>query len=160
MSLLKQLNARFSGGPYYVRLRRDRLSVNDVGGDGLFDEEPLIVISHDHPHKIESVGTTARKSGKPSMNPFLHPRIIVSDFFAAEELLRRAFRIVSGRKAILPAPVAVMHWVEELEGGLSQIEMRVSRELAEGAGARRVYIWEGRELSDEELRSGAYQTAI
>ena len=46
-----------------------------------------------------------------------------------------------------------------LEGfGLADVERRVLFELAEGAGARKAYVWEGRELTDDELRQGKYGT--
>ena len=38
------------------------------------------------------------------------------------------------------------------EGGWTQIEIRALHELAMGAGASRVVVWHGREISDEELR--------
>jgi len=38
-----------------------------------------------------------------------------------------------------------------IEGGLSQVEERVLRELAAGAGARKVFVWVGHELSDQEV---------
>jgi hypothetical protein len=38
------------------------------------------------------------------------------------------------------------------EGGLSEIEDRIFRELAIGAGARRISVWVGPELSDAEVK--------
>jgi hypothetical protein len=38
------------------------------------------------------------------------------------------------------------------EGGLSEVEERVLKEVAIGAGASKVVVWVGRELSDGEVR--------
>ena len=154
-SLLKVLGALLAGGPYYVRLRRNRINVRDASGGREFDDEPLLALSDGDQPRIEAIGVAARRTTNRIVNPFSHPRAIVADFVAAEKLLQHAFREVSARRLIRPAPIAVMHWVDDLEGGLTQIENRVLRELGEAAGARRVY-WQGRELTNEELRSGTY----
>jgi len=148
-----------SGGPFYVRISKQRLTVRDASGDGYFDDVPLVGLSETDPPKIEAVGASATAL-KRSVNPFSHPRVLVSDYLIAERLLQYAFKIVSKISWIRAAPIAVMHVTENLEGGLTDIERRVLRELAEGAGARRVYIWEGRELTDEELRSGVHQQSL
>ena len=41
--------------------------------------------------------------------------------------------------------------MEMTEGGLSQVEDRVFRELAAGAGAKEVLVWVGDELSDQAM---------
>jgi rod shape-determining protein MreB len=45
-----------------------------------------------------------------------------------------------------------MHPLEMTEGGLSEIEKRILNELAIGAGAMKVVVWVGPELSDTEVR--------
>ena len=50
-----------------------------------------------------------------------------------------------------------MHPLEPLEGGLTHVEVRVLRELGAAAGGRDVFVWTGRELGDDELRSGAFK---
>ena len=44
----------------------------------------------------------------------------------------------------------LMHPMERLEGGLTQIERRVLHEMALTAGAGKVAIWEGHVLTDNE----------
>ena len=41
--------------------------------------------------------------------------------------------------------------MEMIDGGLSQVEERAFIELATGAGARKVVLWIGHELSDQEV---------
>jgi rod shape-determining protein MreB and related proteins len=158
-SLFKVLGALLSGGPYYVRLRRNRIHIRDAKGQRQFEDEPLVALTDEDPPRIEAIGVAARRSKRRIVNPFSHPRVIVDDYAVAEKLLQHAFKMVSPRTLIRASPIAVMHWLDELEGGLTPIERRVLHELGEGAGARRVYVWEGRELTNEELRSGAYRAA-
>ncbi len=154
MSLIKTIQGVLTGGPYYVLIRRDRLHVRDVSGTGVFDEEPLIAIEPST-DKVVAFGNQARMSGN-FVNPLDHPRTLINDFILAEKLLNAAFRHVAKNKAIAPAPVAVIHPNEQWEGGLTQVELRALRELGEGAGARKVYLWEGQDLTDEQLLSERY----
>lgn len=159
IALLKHIRAVLSGGPYYIRLRRDRLVVRNASSGAVFDEEPLIAVTAEPKPRVPGVGSSARMAPVALTNPFQHPRIIIADFRLAETVFAHAFRSVSPRGWLQPSPIAVCHVLEPLEGGLSQIECRALRECMHGAGARAAYFWEGRELTDAELRSGAYLTA-
>jgi len=55
-----------------------------------------------------------------------------------------------------PSPITVIHPMEKVEGGLTSIEQRALRELASGAGAHKVFIWVGCELTDDEIISRNY----
>lgn len=74
------------------------------------------------------------------VNGYEHSRTIISDFTAAEKVLQSALRSVSGRKLFQPAPILIMHPLQQIEGGLTGIEARALLELAAGAGARRVCV--------------------
>ncbi len=78
---------------------------------------------------------------------FSHQRSVIGDFAAADKLLK------SGMKSLkkLTRPIAVMHAIELAEGGLTALEHRALSELALGAGASKVIVWEGTELSDDEV---------
>ncbi len=47
--------------------------------------------------------------------------------------------------------IILMHPLEMVEGGLSQVEERVFYELAIGCGAKKVVVWSGAELADSEI---------
>lgn len=84
--------------------------------------------------------------------PFTTSRLLVGQFAAADALLRKAIKdMLSGRGIFLVSPIMVMHPVEMVEGGLSEVEERVFIELAKGAGARKVFLHVGRPLSDTEV---------
>jgi len=86
-----------------------------------------------------------------SDTPFTTRRLLMGDFKAAEAALRKAFAEVQAGPSYLAAPRVVMHPVEMVEGGLSGIENRVFMEVADCAGADRIAVWVGHELSDQEV---------
>jgi len=83
--------------------------------------------------------------------PFSHPRALLANFGNADGLMRRGLKQLTS----VVRPVVVVHPLEQIEGGLTQIEERAFQELATGAGARRVVLWTGRELNDAEVREKA-----
>jgi rod shape-determining protein MreB and related proteins len=158
--VLKRLISRLSGGPYYVRFGPKRLSVRDAKGSGRFDDEPIMALSEEERPTVLAIGTAARGASSRLINPFDHPRVVIGDFTIAQLILQHAFRVVSGSTPFRPSPIAVLHPVEKLAGGLTGIEMRALRELGEGAGAFETHIWQGRDLTDPELLAGVYRDAI
>ena len=114
---------RFLKGPVlYVRIRRNRFLVRNV--------------------------STGKELDLAATTPFSHPRYLVGDYTAAESLLREGVRRLRG---FLP-PRILLHPLELIEGGLSQVEERIFLELAYGgAKAARAAIWLGRELRDDEV---------
>lgn len=82
--------------------------------------------------------------------PFTTKRLLVGQFAAAERSLKQGLKELSASSWLSPSPVVVIHPMEMIEGGLSEIEDRIFRELAAGAGARKVAVWLGHELSDAE----------
>ena len=90
------------------------------------------------------------------INPFAHPRSMVSDFTVAEQVLKAFILRVSNRSLLAPAIKVVMHPQGEPAGGFTQVEARAFHEMALGAGAAKATVWRGRNLSDQELRSGKF----
>ena len=84
--------------------------------------------------------------------------MLIGDFTAAEHALKVSLKeIAKGRFFSVP-PHVVMQPLEKIEGGLSEIEERIIREVAIGAGASKAVVWVGPELNDsqvkEKLREG------
>jgi len=87
-----------------------------------------------------------------SVNPFSHPRSLLNDFYNAERLLQAIVKKLTGKKFISPAPAIIIHPMEKIEGGLTSIEIRAFKEMAYGAGAREVAIYQAKEaLKDSEI---------
>lgn len=140
----------------YVRISPQRLSVRNVKSGTEISEVPEMAISEGPRKKILGVGAEARAAGlgAPSIivNPFAHPRSLVSDFTCAEQLLKAFVRRLQKRSLFAFPPVVVMHPLGEPDGGFTQVEIRAFREMAVGAGASKVFIRFGRELTDQDLQ--------
>lgn len=53
-------------------------------------------------------------------------------------------------------PVVVIHPMEKIEGGLTEIERRAFQELATAAGARETVVHEGTEIPLYKLKEGNF----
>ena len=84
-------------------------------------------------------------------NPaFSSQRKLVDNFAAALQCLKAALSEARGSGFVLSTTV-VIHPLEKIDGGLTQVEERLLRELAIGAGASKVIVWVGAPLSDAEV---------
>lgn len=92
--------------------------------------------------------------------PFSTERLAVGHFKLAEEALKKGFAQVYSKSLFNLSPIVVMHQLYLAEGGLSEVEDRILRELAFGAGGRQVYIWSGEVLSREQLLGKVYASNI
>ena len=97
---------------------------------------------------IES-GAEATFEAQP---PFTTIRLLIGQFDVAESLLKRALKQVSSAGFFALSPHVVIHPLEMVEGGLSEVEERVFREVALGAGASKVAVHVGPQLSDVDVK--------
>jgi len=75
---------------------------------------------------------------------YASPRMLIADFTVAQHQLKETIK--SLRRG-LRAPEILMHPMECIEGGVTQVEFRVFVELGIGAGASRVGVYTGAPLS-------------
>lgn len=148
--LLRWLLGAATRGPYYVRINRERIAVRNVSSGESFECHALLGI--DNSNRVVSVGYPVSQDAVRKVNPFDHPRVLVDDFLVAEKIFAHAIRELSGMTLFRPAPVVLVHPDIDLEGGLTSIEARVLRELAEGAGARKTFIHYGPVLNDDDVK--------
>jgi rod shape-determining protein MreB len=102
-----------------------------------------------------------KNSNNPAIkvvNAFSHPRVIISDFDIAVATLRHFISKIANRPKIV-RPFIVIHPLGNIEGEITHVEARALREAGVSAGARKVLVWVGRELSDSELASLQFPTA-
>lgn len=138
----------------YVRIKPERLSVLHVESGNEHSDVPTLAIEQrDGKSVVLGVGhaAAAGASGVTLANGFKHPRTPIADFTVAEQTLKYFLKRVLPRSLFQPAPTLIIHPQAQLEGGLTQIEIRAFVELGLGAGARKVYVWDGPELTREEL---------
>lgn len=141
----------------YVQVSPERLTLKNLKTGESISEIPELAMSAPPKPKILAVGPQARvaAASQPSqvINPFAHPRSLVSDFTVAEQLLKHQLRRVSGSSLLSLSPCVVIHPLGSPAGGFTQVERRAFREMALGAGASEVHVWTGRPLTDQELLS-------
>lgn len=85
-----------------------------------------------------------------AIEPFSTDRLLVGQFSIAQRLLKQAVGELNRARLFTCSPVVLIHPVEQAEDGLCEVEERVFYELARGAGARRVHVWVGHHLADQE----------
>jgi len=134
------------GTTLYVQIWEHRIKVTDIKTLVDFDEKPLIELKELKNGKLE-VLAFGNNANIKSLNPFSHPRGILSDFNGGEKLLQLIIHKVLGKGLFTPLPAIVIHVMEKNEGGLTSIENRALREMAVGAGARAALVYEGDELN-------------
>lgn len=89
----------------------------------------------------------------PAQKPFTTARLLVGQFQEASSLLRKAIQEIGPGGLFTVSPVVVIHPLEMVEGGLSEVEERLYRELALSTGARTVFVHVGSPLTDAEVVS-------
>jgi len=150
--MIIKLIKKMISGTVYVQLREGRIKINHVEEKSVYDQRPFIAIDTSNPKKeiVHAIGNKAYdlrlNKDLDVSNPFSHPRVLISSFVMAERVLMHGFREIHKNKFLSPSPIVIMHPMEKLEGGITDIECRVFRELAFGAGAREVHIHVGDEL--------------
>jgi rod shape-determining protein MreB and related proteins len=107
--------------------------------------------------KVLAIGQQAKPTAAAAravlINPFAHPRSLVSDFYTAEVLIKHLLKNLLASSLFAISPRIVMHPLGSPEGGFTQVELRAFKEMALAAGASEVVVWTGHMLSDQELRS-------
>jgi len=122
----------------FIRISADRLFVKNLKNGHVFDETATVYFADATKKVAIAASDAAARSNAISLSPFKdHPRLLISDFLAAEALLKYAVRRVSGGLSIF-APVFIVEVTRPLEGGIAAIELRALEELCMAAGARRM----------------------
>ena len=134
----------------YVQLWSKRFSISVIGSSAYFEDESVLAIATEGTKKrakIVAVGRSAvQYLSKANINlvyPFLHQRQLVKDFAAAEKVLRYGVNQIREIHHFRISPNMIIHPMEKTEGGLSDIEVRVFRELALCAGAQTIKVYDG-----------------
>lgn len=84
--------------------------------------------------------------------PYVHSRALVGNFSEADAVVTAVVKQIKGMSVFKTVRVLIQP-MAMCDGGCSQIESRVFRELALGAGAAKAVVWTGPELDDESVRA-------
>ncbi|MCZ8072858.1 MAG: rod shape-determining protein [Paucibacter sp.] len=148
----------------YIKISPELLTVRNVKTGAQLSEVPELAICGGNAKRVvlgfganaRAAAATATAEGDQSseiINPFAHPRSLVSDFTVGQVLLKTFVKHAHRATVFAPSPRIVMHPLGSPAGGFTQIERRALREMALGAGASEVVLWIGRELSDQDVQS-------
>jgi rod shape-determining protein MreB len=142
----------------YVQISPELLTIHNVKTGASLAECPDMALSLSPTLKVLAVGVEAKavaaaQSTRVVVNPFAHPRSLVSDFALAQALLKHQLERVMPRMWLRVSPCVVMHPLGSPAGGFTEVERAALREMAHGAGASQVNIWTGRPLTHQEVRS-------
>lgn len=138
--------------PIYIQIWQSRLKVSVVGEGDVYDEKPLMaILTTDKGVKvIKAIGNSAEgleANNIVVVNPFCHPRLLLSDFLVAEKMLQYVIFKLHKNAKFRPCPSAIVHPMEKIDGGLTQIEIRALKELMLGSGVFESYLHTGYPLS-------------
>ncbi len=147
----------------YVQISPNRLTVRNPKQGVTISEVPEIAVAQTPKPKILGVGAEARAhSATPSVeisNPFAHPRSMVSDFTLGQLVLKAFLTRIKPKSLLAASPTVIMHLMCDPAGGFTQVEVRAFHEMALGAGASKVTVWQGPQLTDQELLSKTFPSS-
>ena len=112
---------------------------------------PLYIRVRKNQFRVRSL-ESAREATFDAQPPFTTARLLIGEFLVAENLLKRAVKEMSRGGIFAVSPQVLIQPLEMLEGGLSEVEARTLKEVAVGAGASKVVVWVGHELTDTDVR--------
>jgi hypothetical protein len=122
------------GSVIYIELRHDGFSARNLLGSN------VVVDTADDPERFPPADVAAA---------FGHERVILADFIKAEHLLDHMIRPLCPRDFV--KPVLIVRVQHRFAQSATPVELRALIDVAEWSGARRVGLWFGRALSDEEI---------
>lgn len=142
-------------GILYVQIWENRLKVTNLIDGKTFDQPPHIAIKSESKggKKVIAYGNDALSVIEENVilfNPFSHPRMLLADAPAAQELLKYVFK--KTRSSFLFSPIALIHPMEKVEGDLTYIERAGFRSLAKNSGAEVAFLYVGEEVSSDILK--------
>lgn len=125
---------------FYIQVSPERLTLKNVKTGQSISEVPELAISTAPKRRLLAAGSEARvaAAGQAAevVNPFAHPRSLVSDFTTAELLVKHQLRRLLDRTFLALSPCVVIHPMGDPQGGFTQVERRAFREMAQAQAAR------------------------
>ena len=113
--------------------------------------QPEIVYIKIFENKVEVRNCNGNGVTASESDFFSSTRNLVGSFNIAEALVKKTIEKVIKKRLLRKAVFGLIQGIDKSEGGYSEVEERVLRELAFGAGCFNVVVWYGNHLSDEEV---------
>lgn len=80
------------------------------------------------------------KSITRSCHALNHPRTLMGEFMEIQDCFKRIAKELAPKRFYLKDPIAVVHLLETVEGGYTNVEVRAFKEAAFGAGAKQIFM--------------------
>jgi hypothetical protein len=146
----------------YVRFRPDWISIRRAGKSQHWEGQAVVSLEERAARVVAIAGEEIARpaSTVTTIQPFDDGRSVVGNIHVAEILLRHAIKKLAQANGDYPAPIwsrkpdLILHPIHLSEDGLSSFEIVGLQALGASSGAHRTYVWLGRSLTDQELRSG------
>ncbi len=102
--------------------------------------------------EVEIINVNNGKRIREKSNiPFSSSRLLIADFEVAENFLKRVINKLKRANKIKRYNTILVHPMEFVEGGISEVEERIFLESFERLNGRIVKIWDGEELSNKQV---------
>ncbi|MGH1410321.1 MAG: hypothetical protein ACRAUW_12480 [Aeromonas sp.] len=152
-SVLKNLFGR----TLYVQIWENRIRVVDLKSQRAFDEKPLLCIDMKKGHraKVLAFGNAAvgNTNTGTAINPFSHPRSLISDPYVAGKLLKLVVKQLCGSRLFSPVAAIIIQPMEKMEGELTATESKGLRDIALEVGCENCFIYTRKTVLDPSIRS-------
>ncbi len=86
---------------------------------------------------------------------FTTKRLLIGNFSNAETAIKDGINTLYKTKWFYPSPKILIQQMEMNDGGLSEVEERILKEISIAVGARNCVVWDGSELTDNEVLENA-----
>lgn len=117
---------------------------------GLFKDDLLYVKIWKN--RVEIIDVEKGNSIKEKSNiPFSNDRLLISDFNIAERFFKKQIEKLKKEYIINRYNSILVHPMELIEGGISEVETRIFLESFERLNGRKVKVWDGVELSSKQV---------
>ncbi len=82
---------------------------------------------------------------------FSNDRLLIADFYKAISFLKSLINKVKKDSLVKRYNSILVHPMELIEGGISEVELRIFVETFESVGGRVVKVWDGEELDRKQV---------
>lgn len=100
--------------------------------------------------EVKNLSTDSQWQSSTPEKPFTTERLLVGQFSVAEPTLSKLVKEAIPSSLLKKSAQVVIQPIDMVEGGLSEVEERIFKELALGAGAHKVKLHVGKDLSNDE----------
>jgi hypothetical protein len=135
----------------YIQFRSNWIRAKDISKQRVI--ETSTEVTTDAKGRIVELGLGARTTAAQVRNGFEPGCRLISDLDLASRTLAKVIGRLMDKPLFVLKPDVVLHPLEVPHGGISELEYLGLRNLAFDLGVWRVIIHEGRDLTDDEVRS-------